>query len=164
MCIDFAMIDHVSLFSRGGISLPDYVPTWNCSLFTLTAIILFSCSASGLVGIIFRQSISPLRRLRGPKSPSLFWGNLAALHDQENNNLVATWEAEFGSVFIYHGFFGGCRLMITDPRAVAYVLGNAYEYPKPDFVRDSLASMAAGHDGALSSVQCFPVFHSIKAC
>ena len=54
--------------------------------------------------------------------------------------------------------------MITDPRAVAYVLGNAYEYPKPDFVRDSLASMAAGHDGALSSVQNFPVFHSIKVC
>lgn len=75
-------------------------------------------------------------------------GNLAAMHDQENNNLIARWEDAYGSAFIYHGFFGGARLMITDPVAIAHVLGNAYEYPKPDFVRDSLASMAAGHDGA----------------
>ena len=74
-------------------------------------------------------------------------GNLAAMHDQENNNLIASWEDAYGSAFIYHGFFGGARLMITDPVAIAHVLGNAYEYPKPDFVRDSLASMAAGHDG-----------------
>lgn len=68
----------------------------------------------------------------------------------ENNNLVASWEADYGSSFVYHGFIGGCRLMITDLRAVAHVLSNAYDYPKPDFVRDSLATMAAGHDGELS--------------
>jgi cytochrome P450 len=40
--------------------------------------------------------------------------------------------------------------MLTDERAVAHVLRNAYQYPKPDFVRDSLATMAAGHDGLLT--------------
>lgn len=40
--------------------------------------------------------------------------------------------------------------MTTDPVAIAHILGNAYEYPKPDFVRDSLASMALGHDGLLT--------------
>lgn len=117
------------------------------ALFILTPVLLFLFAASGLVRIIFRQQISPLRRLRGPPSPSFLMGNLAAMHDQENNNLIARWEDAYGSAFIYHGFFGGARLMITDPVAIAHVLGNAYEYPKPDFVRDSLASMAAGHDG-----------------
>lgn len=117
------------------------------AVFILTLVLLFLFAASGLVKIIFRQQISPLRRLRGPPSPSFLMGNLAAMHDQENNNLIARWEDAYGSAFIYHGFFGGARLMITDPVAIAHVLGNAYEYPKPDFVRDSLASMAAGHDG-----------------
>jgi len=40
--------------------------------------------------------------------------------------------------------------MTTDPVAVAHILGNAYQYPKPDFVRDSLASMAAGREGLLT--------------
>ena len=123
------------------------LPSSRVVLYVLVPVLLFLCAASGLVRIIFRQQISPLRRLRGPRSPSFFMGNLAAMHDQENNNLIATWEEEHGPAFIYHGLFGGCRLMITDPRAVAHVLGNAYDYPKPDFVRDSLASMAAGHDG-----------------
>jgi hypothetical protein len=73
------------------------------------------------------------------------------MHDQENNNLLADWESTYGSTFVYRGFIGGCRLMLTDPVAVAHVLGHAYDYPKPDFVRDSLASMAAGHDGLLTS-------------
>lgn len=70
-----------------------------------------------------------------------------AMHDQENNYLVDRWEEEYGPVFAFRGFLGGSRLMTTDIRAVAYILGNAYDYPKPDFVRDGLASMAAGHDG-----------------
>lgn len=127
--------------------LTAFVPSSMVVIYVLAPVVLFLCAASGLVRIIVRQQISPLRRLRGPRSPSFFMGNLAAMHDQENNNLIATWEAEHGPAFIYHGLFGGCRLMITDPRAVAHVLGNAYDYPKPDFVRDSLASMAAGHDG-----------------
>ncbi|OCB84952.1 cytochrome P450 [Sanghuangporus baumii] len=131
--------------------LVSFSPPLRTWVYILSPIVLFLCAASGLVRIIVRQQISPLRRLRGPRSPSFFTGNLAAMHDQENNNLIATWENEHGPAFIYHGLFGGARLMITDPRAVAHVLGNAYEYPKPDFVRDSLASMAAGHDGLLTS-------------
>lgn len=107
--------------------------------------------------LLVRQHVSPLRRLRGPVSPSFFLGNLMQMHDQENTDLIATWEKEFGSVFTYRGFVGGCRLMVTDPVAVAHILANAAEthpgqgaYEKPDFVRDSLATMAAGHDGLLT--------------
>jgi hypothetical protein len=76
-------------------------------------------------------------------------GNLAEMHDQANNRIVQRWEAAYGTSFIYRGFVGGYRLMTTDPRAIAHILGNAYDYPKPDFVRDSLATMAAGHEGLI---------------
>ncbi|KAJ7505563.1 cytochrome P450 [Mycena galericulata] len=105
---------------------------------------------SGFFTLLLRQYLSPLKLLRGPKSPSFFMGNLIEMHDQENNNLVAEWESAYGSTFVYRGFIGGCRLMTTDPVAVAHILGNAYDYPKPDFVRDSLATMVAGHDGLLT--------------
>jgi hypothetical protein len=100
--------------------------------------------------LLLRQARSPLKNLRGPPSSSFFLGNLAEMHDQENTNLVPRWTASYGSAFVYRGFIGGCRLMLTDERAVAHVLRNAYQYPKPDFVRDSLATMAAGHDGLLT--------------
>lgn len=99
--------------------------------------------------LLVRQARSPLRHLAGPPSPSFFMGNLREMHDQENTDLVARWEAAYGSTFVYRGFIGGCRLMTTDPVAIAHILGHAYDYPKPDFVRDALASMAAGHEGLL---------------
>ncbi|TFK40706.1 cytochrome P450 [Crucibulum laeve] len=99
---------------------------------------------------LIQQRLSPLRHLPGPPSPSLFMGNLGEMHDQENTNLVARWEELYGSTFVYRGFLGGCRLMTTDPVAVAHILGNAYDYPKPDFIRTALATMAAGYDGLLT--------------
>ncbi|RDB17901.1 hypothetical protein Hypma_000804 [Hypsizygus marmoreus] len=100
--------------------------------------------------LLVRQRTSPLRHLPGPLCPSFFMGNLVEMHDQENNNLILKWQAQYGTTFVYHGFIGGPRLMTTDPVAIAHVLAHAYQYPKPDFVRDSLASMAAGHEGILT--------------
>ncbi|KAL6300090.1 cytochrome P450 [Sparassis latifolia] len=103
-----------------------------------------------LLRLLVRQASSPLRYLPGPPAQSFFVGNLRELHDQENNNIILRWEAQYGSTFIYHGFLGGCRLMTTDPVAVAYVMNRAYEYPKPDWVRAALAGMASGDDGLLT--------------
>lgn len=103
-----------------------------------------------LARLLIRQRTSPLRHLPGPKCPSFFMGNLIEMHDQENTNLIASWEAVYGPTFVYRGFIGAPRLMTTDPVAISHILAHAYEYPKPDFVRDSLASMAAGHDGLLT--------------
>ncbi|KAI0088539.1 cytochrome P450 [Irpex rosettiformis] len=100
--------------------------------------------------LMFRQARSPLRFLPGPPSPSFFMGNLREMHDAENTNLVGQWQKAYGSTFVYRGFIGGCRLMTTDPVAVTHILSRGYDYPKPDFVRDALASMAAGHDGLIT--------------
>ncbi|KAL7277334.1 hypothetical protein ACG7TL_009192 [Trametes sanguinea] len=101
--------------------------------------------------LLVRQAISPLRHMPGPPSTSLFMGNLKELHDQENNGLVARWASSYGRAFVYRGFMGGRRLMLADPVAVNYVMSRGYDYPKPDFVRDSLASMAAGYEGLLTA-------------
>ncbi|KAH9899345.1 cytochrome P450 [Cubamyces lactineus] len=101
--------------------------------------------------LLLRQARSPLRHLPGPPSTSLFMGNLQELHDQENTGLVARWTHSYGSAFVYRGFMGGRRLMLVDPVAVNYVMSRGYDYPKPDFVRDSLASMAAGYEGLLTA-------------
>ncbi|KAI0739010.1 cytochrome P450 [Daedaleopsis nitida] len=101
--------------------------------------------------LILRQTRSPLRHLPGPSSPSFFMGNLREMHDQENTGLVARWASTYGSTFVYRGFIGGCRLMTTDPLAVNHIMSRGYDYPKPDFVRDSLASMAAGYEGLLTA-------------
>lgn len=105
---------------------------------------------SAFLLLLWRQARSPLRFLDGPDSRSFFLGNLREMHDQENTNLIARWEAEHGSTFVYRGFIGGYRLMTTDLVAVAHIMGRAYEYPKPDFVTDNLASMAGGHQGLLT--------------
>jgi cytochrome P450 len=100
--------------------------------------------------LLLRQQFSPLRRLRGPSSPSFLMGNLAEMHDQENNNLFRRWEEAYGSTFVYKGLASGRRLCTSDPVAVAHILGNAYDYVKPEFIRDALASMGLGFDGLLT--------------
>lgn len=123
------------------------------SLLGLTLLLPLSLAfyiVSRFLLLLVRQALSPLRALPGPPCPSFFIGNLEEMHDQENTNLVSKWEKAYGTSFVYRGFIGGYRLMTTDPLAVAHILGRGYDYPKPDFVRDSLADMAAGHEGLLT--------------
>ena len=118
-------------------------------LFSLLASVVLYV-ASTFLALLIRQARSPLRLLPGPPSPSFFMGNLREMHDAENTDLVGQWQRVYGSTFVYRGFIGGCRLMTTDPVAVTHILSRGYDYPKPDFVRDALASMAAGHDGLIT--------------
>lgn len=118
-------------------------------LFVFLPIAAFLYVASTFLKLLVRQRLSPLRSLPGPPSPSIFLGNLREMHDQENNGLVQRWTNLYGSTFVYRGFLNGCRLMTTDPVAVSYILGRAYDFPKPDFVRNGLADMIGGHEGIL---------------
>lgn len=100
--------------------------------------------------LLIRQCRSPLRLLPGPPSRSFLMGNLSEMHDMENTNLIHTWEEAYGSSWVYRGFFGGYRLITTDLRALGYVLAHAYDYPKPQFLKDQLATMGGGAEGLLN--------------
>ena len=95
-------------------------------------------------------------------------GNLSEIHDMENTALVERWEGSYGRSWVYRGFLGGCRsvrfsspclasltdptlsLITTDLQALSYILSHAYEYPKPDFIKDTMASMGAGYEGLIT--------------
>jgi hypothetical protein len=76
---------------------------------------------------------------------------LAQLADQENNDVVHTWIEQYGQTFAYRGIFNCHRLLTTDPTALSYILGHAYDFPKPKFITEALAEMGAGHDGLLTA-------------
>ncbi|ETW81977.1 cytochrome P450 monooxygenase 83 [Heterobasidion irregulare TC 32-1] len=130
--------------------LPLALPGPAPALLLALALLLLLYLLHPFLALLLHDARSPLRLLPGPRAPSFLLGNLAAIADQENTDVIAQWVAHHGSTFVYRGFVGGRRLLTTDPAALAWILGRAYEFPKPEFVRESLAAMAAGQDGLLT--------------
>ncbi|KAF8272636.1 cytochrome P450 [Lactarius quietus] len=117
-------------------------------LFVCAVILYVLRPLSGLVVSRFR---SPLRLLPSPPSPSFLIGNLAQVSDEENNNTFQRWTELYGHTFTYRGFINGYRLITTDPLALAYILGHAYDFPKPDFITEAIAEACAGNEGLLTA-------------
>ncbi|KAH7913429.1 cytochrome P450 [Hygrophoropsis aurantiaca] len=126
--------------------------SWSCfpALLLILAITVLWI-LSDLILLLTRQYFSPLRSLRGPPASSFLLGNLPEMYHQENTGLLAEWEVTYGPVFSYQGFFRGSRLITLDLAATAHILTKSDTYQKPDFVRDNLASMGAGHEGVLTT-------------
>jgi hypothetical protein len=121
-----------------------------------------------LLRLLYAQHLSPLHLLPGPPSPNFLMGHLKEMHDMENTSLLERWEGTYGRRWVYKGFFGGCRLVLlllysasrpdkiprslitTDLHSISHVLSRAYQYPKPQFVKDAFAAIGGGHQGLLS--------------
>lgn len=88
---------------------PSFLPTTTMSFPfpILIAILSILFLSKNFIRLIVRQRLSPLRLLPGPYSPSFFMGNLAEMHEQENNGLIERWAKRYGSTFSYRGFIGG---------------------------------------------------------
>ena len=117
-------------------------------LFAWAVILYVLWPLSKLVVSRFR---SPLRLLPSPPSPSFLVGHLAQVSGEENSNIFQKWAEVYGHTFTYRGFINGYRLITTDPFALAYILGHAYDFPKPDFITAALAEACAGHEGLLTA-------------
>ena len=122
------------------------VPSFSLLFFFLSLFFLFR----SLFLVIIARFRSPLRLLPSPPSPSLFVGNLAQLIDEDKNDLFRNWIELYGHTFTYRSFISSYRLFTADTLALSYILGHAYDFPKPDFVTDALAETGAGHDGLLT--------------
>jgi len=138
-------------WKRKATLMPFSFPFTLLSSFLLLSSALTLYCLRPLFFIILARFCSPLRLLPSPPSPSFFLGNLAQLADQENNDILHTWTEQYGHTFTYHGFINGHRLFTTDPTALSYILGHAYDFPKPKFITDALAEMGAGLDGLLTA-------------
>ncbi|KAH9048731.1 cytochrome P450 [Lactarius hengduanensis] len=120
-------------------------------LFVLIVWIVTLYALRPLFNLVLSRFRSPLRLLPSPPSPSFLVGNLAQISDEENNDIFQRWAQLYGHTFIYRGFINCPRLITTDPLALAYILGHAYDFPRPDFLMEALAEAGAGREGLLTA-------------
>ncbi|KIM84674.1 hypothetical protein PILCRDRAFT_96778 [Piloderma croceum F 1598] len=77
-----------------------------------------------------------LRHVRGPNPSSIIWGEEWKLYCNEPGSLYIDWHKKYGKVVKFSGAFGNQMLSITDPRTIAYIVGEGtYQFPKPSGVR-----------------------------
>lgn len=109
---------------------------------------------------IIGPALSPLRKLPGPLNSqgTLLWGHLSLIFAAQPNELHEQWFEKYGSTITYRGILMAStfirnsselahtyillrqarRLSTKDPRAVSHILTHAYEFPKPDSLRQML--------------------------
>ncbi|TFK89337.1 cytochrome P450 [Polyporus arcularius HHB13444] len=93
-----------------------------------------------LFPVVRRLYRSQLRSLPGPPNEHWFYGNLKAIHAEENSVPQERWSAEAGShTIMYRGFLGTDRLWTLDTRALNHILTHSTDYQKPSAARRNLA-------------------------
>ncbi|KAF7328728.1 hypothetical protein MVEN_02501400 [Mycena venus] len=83
--------------------------------------------------ILFRELTSPLRHMRGPKNPSLVFGNFQEM--MEDPNLTDKWRNEFGATFLFKGVFGISELHTSDIKAINHIISKSAVYQRAPFAR-----------------------------
>ncbi|CAG8488230.1 18799_t:CDS:2, partial [Rhizophagus irregularis] len=84
---------------------------------------------------IWPYFISPLRKIPGPPSDSLIYGNLKTLMKEESGVPQLGWVEEHGKVITFHGLFNKPKLYIADAKLIQEILLNkAYDFIKPPSV------------------------------
>ncbi|KAF8894813.1 cytochrome P450 [Infundibulicybe gibba] len=91
-----------------------------------------------LCALAYRELVSPLKNLPGPKSKSIIYGHFKEIWEVENSALNEKWVEEYGNTIQYKGLFGMRRLFTMDTRALNHVLMNSYNYQKPEVARYNL--------------------------
>ncbi|CAO1621705.1 unnamed protein product [Parajaminaea phylloscopi] len=107
----------------------------------------------GLVRLLFTNFFfSPFRSLPRPRLESLWapiMGNLIEMQKDDPGSIQMRWTEKMGGIVVYRGLLGTPRMLISDPGALAYVLNNAYSFPKPAGTRSALSTILG--DGVLTT-------------
>ncbi|QRV98591.1 cytochrome P450 family protein [Ceratobasidium sp. AG-Ba] len=94
-----------------------------------------------------RALLSPLRHLNHPKNGSILFGNMKQVFAAPGATLHEDWISRHGSTFAYRAFLSKWRLFTIDPRALTFIMAQAYSFPKPENFRRNLANLLG--DGIL---------------
>ncbi|KAJ7926789.1 cytochrome P450, partial [Mycena leptocephala] len=78
--------------------------------------------------VLYRDLTSPLRHVRGPKSPSLVLGNFQEMANDVR--LTTKWRNEFGPNFRFRGLFSISELHTADIKAINHIVTNGSLYQK----------------------------------
>ncbi|KZV83329.1 cytochrome P450 [Exidia glandulosa HHB12029] len=92
-------------------------------------------AASKISQLLWHKFTTPLRNLRGPKNPSVVWGNFKEVNHEDDSVVYERWIKEYGKTFRFHEFLGRYRLFTIDTRAIGHVLNNTQTWIKPDIFR-----------------------------
>ncbi|KAJ7242395.1 cytochrome P450 [Mycena haematopus] len=96
--------------------------------------------------IVYRELTSPLRRMAGPKNPSLLFGNSQGM--MEDPDLTDKWRNEFGPTFRFKGIFAISELHTSDIKAIQHIISNSAVYRRAPFARARSALLSG--NGILS--------------
>ncbi|KAI0318462.1 cytochrome P450 [Amylostereum chailletii] len=103
-------------------------------IWTFAASLLLLGLAYGIlfaVRLYIRRASSPLRTLAGP--PALGWlsGSIPNGVDEYGaTRLHEQWIQKYGRVFRYYASFGTAKMMVADPKAVAYIISHGATFEK----------------------------------
>ncbi|EPQ55474.1 cytochrome P450 [Gloeophyllum trabeum ATCC 11539] len=91
-----------------------------------------------------RHRIS-LSDVPGPKSASLLFGHLREFYQLGAGKADLEWTKTYGSIVRFKGSFGVDQLMISDPKALQYILHtSAYQFPKSTGARRAVGLLVNG--------------------
>ncbi|KAJ7092281.1 cytochrome P450 [Mycena belliarum] len=95
-------------------------------LSTLGAYVLYRA-----ISVVYARLTSPLRHLRGPKSPSLVMGNILQLFGGVVTEIEDRWIEEYGTTFKIAGFLSQPDLYTIDTKALHHIITHTQIYQKP---------------------------------
>ncbi|KAJ7075216.1 cytochrome P450 [Mycena belliarum] len=90
------------------------------------------------INAVYARLTSPLRRLRGPQSPSLVMGNILQLFGGAVTGIEERWVEEYGTTFKINGFLSHADLYTIDTKALHHVITHTHIYQKPSEMRYNL--------------------------
>ncbi|WWC91006.1 uncharacterized protein L201_005945 [Kwoniella dendrophila CBS 6074] len=124
--------------------LPDYVrqsyPKIGYAIYTLEAIVALLI-ATYLYLYSYKEFISPLKNLRGPKSDNFLFGKVPTFISEEPQRSHKKWILKYGLTFKYKMLFNFEELFLADPIGLQYILSNSYKFPKPEQTSNALLEM-----------------------
>ncbi|KAJ8509529.1 hypothetical protein ONZ45_g8314 [Pleurotus djamor] len=91
-----------------------------------------------ILSLLYKEATTPIRRLPGPKSASLLFGNVQQLFNGEYEG----WFALYGPTFQYKGPLGFSRLCTVDTMAQNHIIMHNEIYQRPLQARRILARAA----------------------
>ncbi|PPQ93824.1 hypothetical protein CVT25_013533 [Psilocybe cyanescens] len=102
----------------------------------------------GILAIAYRlyQRFSriSLSKIAGPPSESFIIGNLRQYLQSQAGEIDCVWQEQFGDVVKYKGYFGQDHLLISDPKALQFILHTAaYRFVKPP-ERRAISALLSG--------------------
>lgn len=144
-------MDHIHRLTESIGSLPNHIriplllsflPVAVVSLF-ISNLILRAIGRMISVNLLHSEQYVHLPRPKHEYWTFPLYGDLGSIQKARPAEAHIAWTRELGNVYVYRGILYAPRLMLADPRAMNYILGQgqSYDYAKPEQTRKFLVEL-----------------------